>query len=253
MMVMISGCIWAQEKSVYLMPEISVFENINTTDFNHEENLRLMQAPATTGYSIGIGLRKSNLKRFYVLWALGLSRSPQTISYRAHSSWEGVPFEEHFTNTEGWLKFMVGIKTFDVGSGYFDVSAGLKFLMSLNSEEAQGKAYYASYVDNQTGIQYQYLAAYHELNWGDTRSKDARILFPSIFNFIGQVGYNFNLKGMDLLRVAIEVATKIGADQGQYNNNTGLEMLFDKDRNQISKTTFNDHHTYVGINLSIGL
>lgn len=235
------------------MPEISVFENINSSDFSTEGDHPLMKVPATTGYSVGVSFRKNSRKRLYFLWGLGISFNPQVMHFGSSSSSVTEFPEEQFTNTELWLKSMLGIKTVEIGSGYFDVAAGLKFLVGLNGKEAPGKVLYASYVDPATGNQYQYLAAYHELNWGDTRSSDSKLWAPCIFNFIGQIGYNFDITEGHLLRIAAEVGTKIGTDQSIYSNNTGLEIQYDVNRNRISKTKFNDYHTYVGVNLSLGL
>lgn len=254
LLMTLPACIWGQKKSFYFFPEVTIFENINAWDFTHEgSHYPNMKAPATTGVSLGIGCQKNNKNRLYFSWTLGLTLNPQKVTFTDFSNTFPQQRTERFTNTDFWLRLMLGVNAFKLENGYFDVAAGVKFIYGLRGKEIPGTAHYAPYIDEATGKEYNYLVTYDRLNWGDTRSSDAFVWSPAILNFAGQIAYNFRLKNQKLLRVALDFSSNFGVNDNTESKNAGFESLFNKEREKVGRTIFNDQYTQLGINVSITL
>lgn len=253
-LMMLPACIWAQQKSVYFLPEVAVFENINAWDFIHEgSDYPTMKAPATTGVSIGISCRKTEKNRIFFSWALGVTLNPQKLILNSYSNTSSASHTERFTNTDFWLRLMMGVNFLEQKNGFFDIAAGGKFIYGLRGKELSGTGNFEPYIDESTGEEYNYLATYRVLSWGDTRTLEGRVGAPAFLCFAGQVAYNFRLKNQKILRLALDFSSDFGTNRFRDYKNSGFESTFNMEKEKVGKTIFNDQYTQLGINVSITL
>jgi hypothetical protein len=236
---------WGKKDKVKMFGEISSFYNLNTGDIKKSPANLLLQKN-TFGGSFGLGVKVKALENFYLLLSMGLRFTPQQLSFND----QGFRAEERFTNTDYYLRFLLGY-SFPISEGNrIDLGLGFQNYYALKYKHVEERLHASSYNDAGTGKTYNYLSSIYNVDWGDGRSTENRSITPFAFNPLIHLGIlnTTILPNARQLGLAFEFSTKVG---NGVSNNQGYMYLLDKDRNSLAYETFKDRHTAVGITLSV--
>jgi hypothetical protein len=234
---------WGKKDKIKMFGEVSSFYNLNTGDVQ-KSPANLLRQKNTWGGSFGLGVKVKALKNFYLLLSMGLRFTPQRLSFNDQDFRE----EERFTNTDYYLRFLLGY-SFPISEGNrINLGLGFQNYYALEYKHVEERLHASSY--NDAGKTYNYLSSIYGVDWGDGRSTEYRSITPFVFNPLIQLGIlnTTILPGSRQLGIAFEFSTKVG---NGVSNNQGYMYLLDKNRNSIAHETFKDRHTAVGITLSV--
>jgi hypothetical protein len=236
------------------MPVVSGFYSLNKTDLDKTEGARLFRSNPVPGWSLGISGRLDIKKKAWLSLSPGYRVEPQSLSFYAPGPANRLLKTEHFNNQYLYLKAMFGFKILRRKTNNFDAGFGLRCMYSLNHKEEAFFTHYEPYQDPATGETVRYLSSFYTYKWGDNRVEDNKLLLPCMFDFVVQVAYTNRtiLKSGKMLRLALEVGAKMGADATNFDN-SGLAKSFNSRNEQVSETTFNDRHLTLGLTLGFEL
>lgn len=237
---------WAKKDKIKVLGEISSFYNLNAHDITRGQTSNLLHQKNTFGGSFGLGIKVKAPKNFYVFLSMGLRFTPQQLSFNSQDFRE----EERFTNTDYYLRFMLGYSFALSAGNRIDLGLGFQNNYALEYKRVEERLHASSYNDASTGKTYHYLSSVYSVDWGDGRSTEYRSIAPFVFSPLIHLGIlnTTILPGSRKLGIALEFSTKVG---NEVSNNQGYIYLLDKDRNTIANETFKDQYTVVGITLSM--
>lgn len=240
------------QKQFYWMPEISLMGNINSVDLTKIGEVNSMSAPMTIGSSLGMGVRFGNKKETVSsTQTIGLQIVPQLLKFNNTNALGTDLPNLRFTNYYLYWKGMTNIKLANHGKGFWEIGFGPSARISLHNQSAEQNSYFAPYIDEISGEEYNYFNAFTNIQWGRdnyTGEKRAALFLDAII----QPAYVYKINENQLLKVGLDLSYNLSINFNQMANNRGMEVIYDQHRNEIGRTIFRDRHLVVGLNVTYG-
>jgi len=238
-----------QNTKVYFTPEISSFYNINNGDlYQVDAGKNVLDPKSSMGLALGLGIRIEN--RFASSPFLAASVGFRFVAQRLDFKYESELVTERYNNNYLYFKIIGGFKFKLTASQALDLGIGFQNLQSIKGRNEDPHLSYTAYTDAATGEELRYLQSASIVHWGSTNGSLGLIFCPT-----AQLGYSIRglLAKESYVRIALEFSTKVGNNQNPNYNNQTKYLEFDRNRNIIRTEKFNDRHTAIGLNLSVGI
>ena len=232
---------------LHLSTEASLFYNVNSADVSGDGNsANVMTSKGNLGFALGVGGRLE-------------SRHPSGAFLSGHFGWRLVPQHletiaagqtrvQKFDNNFLYFKLITGFKFAIAESRALDIGVGFQNCASLSNRTEDTKLTYTPYWDEASGAELKQLYSAQVSNWGQNNT------IPMLLSPTLQIGFiDKKILKRGFVRIALEVSTKIIVNDDLRNNNHTDYYQFDSNRNITRSETFNDRHTAIGLNLSVGI